>query len=509
MADTDPFAKYATPVTAPAAPSDDPFAKYAAPPEQKSGTAPAKVEPEKIYYNDAGQPFTASGKPPPVPSESYTGAILPLSVDKSGTHLAVPEMIASPVRGAIEGGKRALGIGEGGANPLRQLSPDTQAAALTFGGAKPFSVGQEPIVSKIPSPAKGVPPEAFDARKAGYVLPPAYISDKPGLISNVLAGWSGKIKTQQAASTKNQMVTNDLAAQALGLPKGTVLTDQVFSQIRQNAGQAYQAVENAIPAITADAQYDATVASLGGKNSQAAQLFPKITSNPGIKDMVEELKSVPTIPTPAAVEIVKELRFNGNANLKAQGDPSKHALGLAQRQAADAIDELMERNLSATGQGDLVNAYRQARQLIARTYDVEGATNIATGDVNARGLARLAIKGRPLTGELDTIANAAAAFPKAMQVPAGFGGDEKFSGLDFFGAMLAAGHGRFDVAGAIAGRPVARGAVLSGPMQNRITNERPPMVRPPSTEGMVRGVLPGGLVGNEGDPAQRALGLQE
>jgi hypothetical protein len=343
-----------------------------------------------------------------------------------------------------------------------------QAAASMIGSGVPYSTaGLRAAISTEPRQA------ALEARQAGYVLPPAAISEKPGLVSNVLAGWGGKIKTAQAASSRNQEVTNQLAAQGLGLPPDTVLTDQVFQDIRRNAGQKYANVVTAIPVITADAAYNAVIGGLGGQNSQAAQIFPKITANPGIKELVDELQSVPQFPTGSGVELVKELRFNANSNLKAIGDPSKHALGLAQRQAADAVDELMERNLAATGRTDVINDYRDARKLIAKSYDVEGATNTATGDVNARGLARLAARGRPLTGELDTIARASAAFPKAMQAPAGFGYDEKLSAGDFFGSMLSLAHGKPSVAAAIIGRPAARAAVLSEPYQSAMTSQRP------------------------------------
>jgi hypothetical protein len=269
-------------------------------------------------------------------------------------------------------------------------------------------------------------------------------------------------------------VTNGLAVKALELPEGTVLSDQTFNAVRAKAGQAYQAVANAIPVIHADQAYDQVVAGLGGANSQAAKLFPKITANPGIKDLVDEMKSVRQIPTDVALEIVKELRFNANANLRALGEPSKHALGIAQRQAADAIDDLVERNIQGAQPGSgLVDQYRQARRLIARSYDVEGATNPATGDVNARGIARLAAKGRPLTGELDTIANAAAAFPKATQMPAGFGHEENMSVLDFFFGAGAAAAGHPEAAIASLLRGPARGAALSRPVQNLAARPRP------------------------------------
>lgn len=377
------------------------------------------------------------------------------------------------------GGASGQTAAELGAGPLGQ------AGAALVGGGVPYSTaGLRAAVNTEPRQA------ALEARQAGYVLPPAAISEKPGLVSNVLAGWSGKIKTQQSASANNQEVTNKLAAQALGIPPDTVLTDQVFENIRRNAGQAYQAVINSIPVVRADPAYDGVIAGLGGRNGQAAQIFPKITSNPGIKDLVDELRGVQQFPTGAGVELVKELRYNANGNLKAVGDPSKHALGLAQRQAADAVDELMERNIAATGQPGLIDNYRQARALIAKSYDVEGTTNIATGDVNARGLARLAARGRPLSGELDTIARVASAFPKATQAPAGFGHDEKLSALDFFGGTLGMLHGRPEVLGSVLARPIVRAGILSKPYQRAMTSAKTsaiplPLLMNPGMEAIV------------------------
>jgi hypothetical protein len=97
--------------------------------------------PEKTYYNDAGQPFTLSGKPAPQqkPDSGYTGSILPFRRDDAGLHFAVPEAIASPARGIYEGGKRASGDAETGQNPLRPLSPDIMSAVGLAVGASPAS----------------------------------------------------------------------------------------------------------------------------------------------------------------------------------------------------------------------------------------------------------------------------------------------------------------------------------------------------------------------------------
>jgi hypothetical protein len=451
----------------------DPFAA--------GGQAPA-AKPDYAGWDTAPTPQAAPSVQASVPMQDEPGyqygQVLPYRVktDQQGKPIQgttewgyAPEMIRAPVRGIIEGGQEARGIRPGNDPATRN---DISAAVGALGGAR-AGVG-EPAPG--PVAASPIRPAAVEARQVGYVLPPSSISEKPGLVSSALAGWSGKIKTAQAASAHNQEITNNLASEALGVPKGTVLTDEVFNGLRKQASQKYQNVISAVPSVTADNEFKQAVSGLGGQNSQAAQAFPKITNNPGIADMVGELNAAGEHPTAAWVELVKELRFNATSNLKAIGDPSKHALGLAQREAATAVDDMMERQITAAGNPQAVAEYQQARKLIAKSYDVESVTNPATGDVNARGLAKLADKGRPLTDQLSTIARAASAFPKAMTTPSSFGDNEPWSALDFFGSAAAMAHGNPGVAGAILGRPAARATILSGKAQDWMTN---PSIPPP------------------------------
>lgn len=104
-----------------------------------SGSAAPSATPEKVYYNDAGQPFTASGRPPPQPAQpaqdtGYTGAFLPFRTDASGFHLAWPEAIAAPIRGMVKGGERLLGVGEADKDPLRPLDRETTLAVGSLVG---------------------------------------------------------------------------------------------------------------------------------------------------------------------------------------------------------------------------------------------------------------------------------------------------------------------------------------------------------------------------------------
>ena len=53
---------------------------------------------------------------------------------------------------------------------------------------------------------------AMSAKEAGYVIPPSDVN--PSFINETLGGLSGKIKTAQVASAKNQGTTNALARKA-------------------------------------------------------------------------------------------------------------------------------------------------------------------------------------------------------------------------------------------------------------------------------------------------------
>jgi len=384
----------------------------------------------------------------------------------------------------------AAGAASGSLTPVTSGDYEKEKAKQILFGAAAGKLGQVGgnVLAKIVRPAAeaAIKPVVDIARRAGYVLPPQMMTDRPGVVANALSGWSGKIKTAQAASAKNQEVTNDLAKKALGLPKDAELTPQAFKDVRAEAGKAYQAVKDRIPTTILDDEFYTKVSQIGGAGSQAAEMFPEIYKRAGVDDLTQSLLKHEEMPTDVAMDLVKQLRYDANLNLKAPGAPDKHALGLAQREAAGHLDDAIDRNVSAAAKsdaalgrsetGDLASAYRNARQQIAKSYDVQAVTNGATGDVNAAGLARLSDKGRPLSGELKAIADTANAFPKAVQNPAKFGGDEPMSALDFFGSALAVAHGRPSIAAAIMGRPLARSALLSDAMQNYLA--------PPKGSGM-------------------------
>lgn len=370
--------------------------------------------------------------------------------------------------GALSG-TAGQGVKEAGGGPWAQAGASLLAGAVPYIPRMLGSMARQPL-----SPA------ANDSMNAGYAIPPnsaAPLGESPSKLSQALSAMAGKIKINQMASVKNQGVTNDIVASDLGLPEGTELNKSVIGQVRDAANQAYERVATAAPHIDPnnDSQYLTDVTSLGGRSSAAAAAFPKSWSNAGIDDLQDDLLNPNGFSAQAALDQVRHLRAQAVSNFSSN-NPQDGALGVAQRQGADALDDLIERHLQSNpATSGLVDQYKSARQLLAKTYDAEAALNPATGNVSAARLGALLRKGRPISGGMEDVARASLAFPKATQNPDAFGNNENFSVLDAGAAAGAFATGHPGIAAGIIARPFIRGTVLATPYQGAMRGMSPPL----------------------------------
>lgn len=251
-------------------------------------------------------------------------------------------------------------------------------------------------------------------RDAGYVVPPSTI--KPTMGNVAVESLGGKIATAQTASLRNQEVTNRLASQSVGLSPNQPLTKNALKQIREQAGQAYKNLGKS-GQIQPDLDFYSDLARIRSNITQIQRDFPKanIAAGDEIADLVKSLQE-PKFNARSGLAYIKELRKSATSNLLKTDDPAKRSLGTAQQQAADALEDMIERQLAQTGNQSLVDEFRAARQLIAKTYTVQNALE-TTGNVNASKLAALLRKDRPLSPELTIAARFAGAFPKAAAMP--------------------------------------------------------------------------------------------
>lgn len=378
---------------------------------------------------------------------------------RAGSTPGAMNMLARVTGGAVTGGASTA-----------LINPEDAGMGAAIGAAMPPAMvvagkGLNALGRVISGPA--VAPEMLQAvaaaRDAGYVVPPSQA--KPTLANRALEGLAGKITTAQNASARNQEVTNKLASHALGLPEGAPITKEALGNIRSVAGQAYQDISQSGPIIS-DVPFLKAANDLKAANAKLATDFPGL-QNEGINKIAEMLNK-PRFDSESVVEALKQLRFDGNAN-RISLDPATKALGRAQGDAAKALEDLVERNLTKSGNADLLQKFRDARQLVAKTHTVEKALNDSSGNVSANALARMLEKGKPLSGDLKQIASFAAQFPKAAQSVEKMGSLPQVSPLDFGGAGLASVvAGNPLMAAGLLARPAARAAVLSGPVQNRL-----------------------------------------
>ncbi len=360
---------------------------------------------------------------------------------------------------------RIVGGGTGGYISAGLADPDSANTGAVIGAVLPPGLN---VVGKGfhaagnalrgPGVPEGVRRSVAQAQEAGYVIPPT--QGNPTLLNRTLEGMAGKLTTAQQASARNQPVTNDLARRSVG---ATELTPEALQAVRNQANQAYEALGQ-VGAFQVDDGFRAAVNRAAGNSSQMKQDFPGLV-NRDIEALAESLVSREQFGAQPTIEAIKRLRFEGSANKGAQ-DPAKVGLGRTQMKIAEALEDLIDRNLQAAGSRDLLTSYRDARTTLAKVYDVEKTLNTSTGNVDAQKVAKLFAKGRPLTGELKTIAEFAQAFPKAAQPTERMGSLPGVSPLDFatFGAISGASGSPGFMSGLLL-RPAARNLALSPTIQ--------------------------------------------
>lgn len=420
------------------------------------GIAPAAQEKQKVQtridqrrIEDAPLMQTAGGK-----VGNFIGQALPAvgaAFIPGGQGLA-----ATLGAGAVLGGAQPT---SGDESALMNAAGGAAGGALGYGAGKLIGAGVSRLgasraaAKELNAVKDGV---AATSRDAGYVIPPTQTN--PTMLNRALEGLAGKISTGQGASIKNQAITNKTIATAIGLDPTKPITKEALAGVRQQAGQAYAAV-TAAGDIVPPASYTAALDDIVKPYVSAAQSFPNAKANPIIAE-IETLRT-PQFTARSAVDKIRELRSQADT---AYAGGNKD-LGKALKDGASAIEDAIDSHLQTVpGADTLLDGFRAARQLIAKTYTVEKALNESTGNVAARKLAAQLSRGKPLSGDIKTVAQFAQAFPKAAdEVSSSMPG---ISPLDYFGAgSLSAVTGNPLSMLALGARPIARSTILSSPFQ--------------------------------------------
>ena len=367
--------------------------------------------------------------------------------------------------GAQGGGMmtRAAGGGISGAASTGLVSREDVKSGAIIGAALPTAVqAAGKFGSLLGGASRSAKPDASklrlatDLQEAGYVIPPSDIKPQ-NPIMEAIGGLSGKIKTAQEASARNAKVTTDLVRKELGVTGDTPLTTETLDALRAKAGEAYQAISG-----------------LGKFSATKGELPASV----GVKSFTDSLTMAPKSEVDASelVRAWKQANHDATGYYRAYGrDANPETLAKA-KQAADSakqIDDFLAKKLRESGATDMLDALKQARVQIAKTYTAEKALNGTTGDISAQVLAKELSKGKPLSGGLLTAAKAGEAFPKATQAL-------KEAPKDISPLDWAMATGTFATTGnplsvaMLGARPLARNVLLSKPVQQYASREAAP-----------------------------------
>lgn len=365
------------------------------------------------------------------------------------------------------------------------VNPEDAGTGALVGGALPVVTKAAGVagnaIGKVfrgPEQAPELAKAVQAARTAGYVVPPTQA--RPTLLNRLAEGFSGKITTAQNASAKNQGVTNSLAAKELGLPADTQLTPDVLKTVRDAAGQAYDVVSSS-GTITPGQPYLDALDKIAAPAIKAAQGFPNAKPSPVI-ELVESLRS-PNFDAGSAVAKLKELRTAADDAFRTGNTD----VARASKAAAGALEDALEAHLGQIGNPQALQDFREARKLIAKTYSVERAMNPTSGSVDARKLAGQLNKGKPLSGDLKTIADFANRFPKATQTVEGMGSLPQTSPLDWAASGgISAATGSPLMLASVMARPASRRLALSDLVQNRLV-QPPAGAQSPRLKDLIQG----------------------
>lgn len=206
------------------------------------------------------------------------------------------------------------------------------------------------------------------ARAEGYKFPPS--ASGAGAVNARVEGAAGRPMLNQEAIIHNQRITNKIAAREAGLPENTAITPGRLEVRRRVLAEPYREVSALDPMLARD-----------------------------LVDMRQ-----------ARADATKWYSYADRT-----GNPMAEARAKRFADTARITEDFIEGVAQSAGKPDLVQRLRQARQEIAKTYDIERALIEGTGDVSAQTFAAMLDKGRPLSGGLETIARTRQAFSPYMR----------------------------------------------------------------------------------------------
>ena len=426
-----------------------------------------------------------------MPTALERGAQTVQSIQQAGTYqprtavgAAIPRVLGAPMEAAAAAG-RAVGEAAGGPAGGELGAAVPEMAATVVGGAGALR-SQRPLAGP---PTLSQPEQAIaNAQRAGFRALPTDV--RTGAINVAVESVAKQAPLVKRLAAFNEERAGQLVRQELGLSPTGRLDQTALTGLRNRAGSVYdqvRAVPGSINVQRTNPTWTQQVQDLDMKFRSMKNQMPDMYRNSGLERLRGSMGRVSNITPGEIVDIVRNLRDQASATLKRTDAPAEQVdAAFAFKQAANMFEDLLEQHLQQTNRTGLMTRFRDARQTLAKTHTVEEATDLVTGKVDPQALRRALSKGEPLTGNLRTVAEAAAALPSVMRktetmvTPEGMVLSDWAMGAGIPAAIFTGQPGiAAGLAAGAASRPVVRSIAASEAYQRRLAQPRGQVPRAP------------------------------
>lgn len=377
--------------------------------------------------------------------------------------------------GGVNTPEQARQQGASGVQAAETIVPGGGAIAdVARMGARPLERGLAPLAERVAQRGeakvaeRNLPNAAENERitrlkQMGYSQAPT--TGGGGVLGRAGEAISGQLETEYALSRKNAKVSNRKAADDIGIAKNQPLSEQTVEAKKQEAFKVYDQVKNASKTtgrVVADDKFRQSLDAVRERTGQEAADFPEDV-NEQIEKEINKF-NVKDADSSSLLAKVKKLRERASKNMRGEADAFE--LGVAQKKIATSMEDLLDRHVESTQPG-LIKDFRDARQRLAKIYNIEDALT-PNGNISPAVLARQLKRNVPLTGGLKDIAEAYQMNKRAMRTVDDLGGKGEFSRLDVLvgGAEMLVHPAKAGlIAAGLGARPLARAIITSKPYQ--------------------------------------------
>ena len=289
--------------------------------------------------------------------------------------------------------------------PTTGLIPGAQATTGATGFARAARAGQIAEERSAESYARAPMIEAAqEANRLGIVLNPA--SSNPTLANRLQVQLANNPQLNAQLAQQNELKWSDIAKRELGIDPREQLTSKTFDTARERIAAPYREVEQIgqlMPddAVTARIRAVRPPDVIGGGDAAAA--VTKLIDE-ALADIDKGLTSK------KALDSIKQMRSEAQDIYRGDKiEPIERATADAKIGIANALEQLVDMNVKDP---TLLDRFRDARTLLAKSYTYENATDLATGRVNPVTIAKILGKDDTMTGDIAAIGRIAANFPE-------------------------------------------------------------------------------------------------